>query len=110
MCRHKVMRVVKEHWTQSGERSLAGGRGHGRLHGTALLSQAWKGVCRQPRRGWGEGHAGPAAVGLMLGIRGTVVFGREDVLGSGDCDTSHIILCEYLLTLVFMEPALSKGR
>lgn len=45
----------------------------------------------------------------MLGILGTVAFGREDILGSRDCDRSQVILCEYLLTLLFMKPALSKG-
>lgn len=45
----------------------------------------------------------------MLGIRGTVAFGREDILGGRDGDTSHIMLRKYLLTLGFTKPALSKG-
>lgn len=66
-------------------------------------------VCRHPGRGRGEVQAGLAAVGFMLGILGTVACGREDILGSRVCDTSQIILCEYLLTLLFMKPAPSKG-
>lgn len=49
-------------------------------------------------------------MGFMLGILDTVAFGREGILGSRDCDTSQIILREYLLTLLFMKPAPSKGR
>lgn len=43
----------------------------------------------------------------MLGILGSVAFGGEDIFGRG-CDTSQIILCEYLLTLLFRGLALSR--
>lgn len=85
---------------------------HGRLHERGLGARRGRGVwlvCRYPGRGWGEGQTGLAAVGLMLGIRGTAALGREDISGGRDGDTSHIMLREYLLTLVFAKPALSKG-
>lgn len=45
----------------------------------------------------------------MLGILGTVVFGGKDILGSGDCETSQIMLWEYLFNLLFWGSALSRG-
>lgn len=47
---------------------------------------------------------------LMLGIFGTMTFGGEDILGSGDCEASPITPYGWLLTLLFMGPAcLSRG-
>lgn len=45
----------------------------------------------------------------MLSFLGTVALGGEDILGTGDCDISQIILCKYLFALLFMAPGLSKG-
>lgn len=43
-----------------------------------------------------------AAVNLILGTLGTVAFGGEDILSSGDWDMSQVTPHEQLLTALFM--------
>lgn len=58
-------------------------------------------------RGRGEGWR--RSVSFILGLLGAVAFGRDDILGSGDCDASQVLSGERVLTLLFGGPALSKG-